>query len=340
MADKHITEINATLANMISNLDDGQCGQLTDQNKELIYRIGSTFYMIPPCRSTLNGSAFTYLDIEADDITAQGNLTCGEYLYHYGDTSADTYRRLREDRQTDVCGGVTFLDMVEDTQDLFEVNPNQTDIDFTVNTNGLEALAIAGDTGAAVFGSTVQATAIGIGKAAGTYQLDLQALAGSTGQRIYCYSDDVAHSPFISTYKSHADTATNTETIDTELLFQLRMRGVDSGSNADMGAEISVYQEGAAGTKVPCYMVFYTSTNSATVERMRIASTGLVTMDYGLDVDGGVLLDGDVCIEDSVIYLGATTTTANKWRVYDDGTNLLFQRYESSSWVTKATVVA
>jgi hypothetical protein len=56
--------------------------------------------------------------------------------------------------------------------------------------------------------------------------------------------------------------------------------------------------------------------------------------------NGGFDIDGDVCIEDSVLYLGATTTTANKFRIYDDGTNLLFQRYESSTWVTKATIVA
>lgn len=55
---------------------------------------------------------------------------------------------------------------------------------------------------------------------------------------------------------------------------------------------------------------------------------------------GTLSVTGNTCLTASTLYLGATTTTANKWRIYDDGTNLLFQRYESSSWVTKVTMAA
>lgn len=59
-----------------------------------------------------------------------------------------------------------------------------------------------------------------------------------------------------------------------------------------------------------------------------------------VDIGGTLSVTGNTCLTASTLYLGATTTTANKWRIYDDGTNLLFQRYESSSWVTKVTMAA
>lgn len=49
------------------------------------------------------------------------------------------------------AGNATFLDFIEDTQDVILFNPDQGDVDFIVNASSLEALNIAGDTGIPYF---------------------------------------------------------------------------------------------------------------------------------------------------------------------------------------------
>jgi hypothetical protein len=74
-------------------------------------------------------------------------------------------------------------------------------------------------------------------------------------------------------------------------------------------------------------------------ERMRIDSSGNVgigntTMTSALDVNGDI----EFGAADN-FYLGDPTTDGS-WRFVRSGNNLVFQRRESSSWVTKSTITA
>lgn len=74
---------------------------------------------------------------------------------------------------------------------------------------------------------------------------------------------------------------TLTETQSTDTLGFIAFEGVNSSSASALGSYIQAKQAGAAGaTYIPSYMSFYTSTNAAVPERMRITSTGVVTLDH------------------------------------------------------------
>jgi len=163
----HLTRIYTLLATFWSDADLAQLGILTNSAQELVYKNNDNtrMYFTAQQKYTLDGADFTYCDNDFRDVNIRGDIYVAEYIYHLGNTL--TYRRFETNKITDTVGGIDFLNMVEDgTQDIFEVNPGQNDIDFIVNTSGLEAFNINGATGNALFAGTAQILRLGIGTAA------------------------------------------------------------------------------------------------------------------------------------------------------------------------------
>ena len=268
MADKHITEINKTLAQFVADADNGQCAQLTDQNNELIYRIGTDRFLVPPARKTTNGSDFTYLDAEFDDLYAQGNMKCGEYFYHYGD--ADTYDRWEADKKSTVIGGVEFIAMTEDTQDVLEFNSANGDMDIIFNTVVTNTLVLAGDTGR-----------IGIGTASPAAELEMAKAAANQSFFMTCYSDTLGDRNYIQMRKSDSDVlGTLVHTHNNSYLFELVLQGVKSDDSAfATGAKMIVQAVGDAGANyVGAKILFTTGTNAtAQATRFSIGDAGQIT---------------------------------------------------------------
>ena len=140
----------------------------------------------------------------------------------------------------------------------------------------------ASGTSATVTGATQSAiTSVGILTGLGvgitpSFDLDVADNDAHTQLAVTTYSDST-HSSYFYLRKSHSDTlGTATTTIDGETLGKFYFLGVDSGGGFDSGASIIGIQTGTAGAKVPTYMKFETSTDSASAEAMRIRETGAV----------------------------------------------------------------
>ena len=87
--------------------------------------------------------------------------------------------------------------------------------------------------------------------------------------------DDGASEAQIVLRKSDTDTkGTFAETDSGDLLGSLQFHGVDSGSNADLGAYIRATQVGASGTRVPAKLEFVTYNSSAANTAMTLDSSG------------------------------------------------------------------
>lgn len=122
----------------------------------------------------------------------------------------------------------------------------------------------------------IDGTGLSIGGFAPAYDLDVADNDAHTQSAVTTYSDST-HASYFYLRKSHSDTlGTATTTIDGETLGKFYFLGVDSGGGFDSGASIIGIQTGTAGAKVPTYMKFETSTDSASAEAMRIRETGAV----------------------------------------------------------------
>jgi hypothetical protein len=133
--------------------------------------------------------------------------------------------------------------------------------DFTVDTN---KLVVSGDSGD-----------VGIGTAAPAGILNV-AKSGVALVYYDSFSTTNGHEIRLSFRKSASATiGTFAETADGEGLGEIYFSGVNSSSGDNMGAKISVRQDGSSGSStVPAYMAFSTSTNAALSEAMRIDSAG------------------------------------------------------------------
>lgn len=265
-------------------------------------------------------------DEGTDTITVKSaSLLLGGILGSDGD--ADTYLTMgTADKISFLAGGVTFLDMVEDTQDLFEVNPNQADIDFTVNTSGLEALAINGATGAAVFGSTVQALRLGIGGAAHATE-ELYVTGTSTITGLLTLGAGATVTGDIDSQKTTGGKVILTRVDDTITsandLGGIYFMGTDGGTQQGVLLLAEAEGDWDTGDCPSMFSIYTTPDGSASgVNRFVIHN------------------DGVVCITSKNLVLGASTPVNGDWQWIESGGNLLCQKMESSSWVTKATVIA
>lgn len=140
----HVTRINDVWANVLAGLDAGQTALLTDENKEHVHRIGTDYFFLTP--SKYWDGSWNYVDVAYNEITAYGDLLVAEYIKHEGDT--DTSIRFETDKITWSVGGVEFMEFLETTQSVIEINQGEADIDFIINADNLsDAFFLEGATG-------------------------------------------------------------------------------------------------------------------------------------------------------------------------------------------------
>jgi len=164
----HITRINDTWANVLSDLDDHQTAiavtgvnaSAADTDVPFHAHRDSTNFYVPAIGKHWTGAAWSYHDTEFNDAYFYGDTHTAEYQYHKDDS--DTYRRFQADRITDAAGGVTMWDYVEDTVSYGEFNPNDADVDFIINTTTPDTIFVQGSSGTVGLGvSTLDAWAAG-----------------------------------------------------------------------------------------------------------------------------------------------------------------------------------
>lgn len=169
----HIEHWQDTAANINSNADQLQAGVCSTEtfttSREWTHIVNVTpssdervYYSMAGRYYERTGAAWTYLETRCDTLTLDSDLNLGQYMYHTGDT--DTFIRYQTDQIDVEAGGVSFLQIVEDgSQDIFEVNQGEVDVDFTVNTSGnSDSLFVQGSSGY-----------VGVGTSSPGYALDV-----------------------------------------------------------------------------------------------------------------------------------------------------------------------
>jgi len=101
-------------------------------------------------------------------------------------------------------------------------------------------------------------------------KLNIATSAEGSVLSMLCRSTTDSHQPEIVMQKSSTDSGNFVATADGESLGSIKFRGVNTSAVSDIGAEISVVQDGTSSSTVPTTMRF--STNET--ERMRIDSSG------------------------------------------------------------------
>jgi len=104
---------------------------LNDQGFEHVHKLGSNIYY-PANYKKWNGASFDFLDIEAKDLTAQGDVFTSQFYSHLGDT--DTRFEMLDDEVRSSAGGTEFWRIAETTQDIMTFNNASVDVDYQFNT--------------------------------------------------------------------------------------------------------------------------------------------------------------------------------------------------------------
>ena len=131
MADefRHITRILTTIADFWTNGDLGQTAITSDANLINYKNSDNTrMYEQVSNRYTTNGSTYTYLDVEFNDVTAQGDLITSSRIERQSES--DTRIELNSDQINSIAGGNTSL-VVED--DVIYTGVNNFGIGTNVN---------------------------------------------------------------------------------------------------------------------------------------------------------------------------------------------------------------
>lgn len=126
---RHIEHINNTDANLQTNLDNLQIGIQTDGSEFMVYKDDDgTYHTIAN-----QNEAAAFLDLGFNND-----------LYVVGDTDTKIYQGAA-DEMVLAAGGVDFIKLDEDTQDVLTLNPNSADIDITIKCALGTCMTIAGD---------------------------------------------------------------------------------------------------------------------------------------------------------------------------------------------------
>ena len=92
--DENFVRIEDTLAHVWSNLADGKTALLSDQNNEHVHKIGSALYFPAMSKKTTDGTNFTYLNSDFNDLIVHDKLGIGtttpSALTHLSTTEATT----------------------------------------------------------------------------------------------------------------------------------------------------------------------------------------------------------------------------------------------------------
>ena len=142
---KHIIHIHESWTNVKANLGGNQTAILSDEHNQLVHKEGADFFF-PAYSKYWDGAVWQYLDEEFNAVVALSVVDVADALRHYGDT--DTGIAFLTDRVKILAGGIEFVNIEETTQNIIEINPDEGDIDFTVNANSISAaLHVEGSTG-------------------------------------------------------------------------------------------------------------------------------------------------------------------------------------------------
>lgn len=146
--------------------------------------------------------------------------------------------------------------------------------------------------------------------------------------RIYSHVDGTEHAIFQG-LAGRGTTASPTACNSSDNMFQIQGWGYKTGVGYGLSASINfVASENHGAAAIGSRIDFYTTpvTTETAALAMRINNTKALTLygDAELPSTAGVHFGG--------------LTTAGSWRIERDGDNLVFQRYESSVWVTKLTI--
>jgi hypothetical protein len=152
--------------------------------------------------------------------------------------------------------------------------------------------------------------------------------------------NSVGYHPAIQFRKSRSNTMNgHSTTQDTDYIGELYFYGSD-GSSWKSGAKLEVIQDGSVSSYTPTTMKLYTTTSSGFNSNQLVLDTsgdiavGQLTPTSKLDVAGDIEIGSA-----NYMYVGDPTTDGS-WRFSISGSDLIFQRRESSSWVTKSTITA
>jgi len=131
---------------------------------------------------------------------------------------------------------------------------------------------------------------------------DRRAATDDNSLKLYCYSDNSGHNPWLQMIKSHQNTYGLTETVNGESLARLTMRGVNSSKAAATGVDVLASQVGSAGaTYLAGKLDVKVGTNaSAPVSTFQVAAPAAA--------EAGILVlhnDGSTCVLKRVKVLGA-----------------------------------
>lgn len=211
-----------------------------------------------------------------DSLISRADLRLADNIYHLSDTDTKINFHTDTDRIQLAAGGVTFVDVVETAQDLIEINPDESDVDFTVNANSVsDQLFLEGSSGN---------LALGHNSPAGKFHTATTNV--NNVSYFDTYDDGIANSQ-VRFRKSNIDAlGTPIETESGDILGQLLFYGVNTGPGFDLGARMLITQSGASGANVPTKIQIETYSSSAiNTDQLKLTSDGNISMSGTLDVD-------------------------------------------------------
>jgi len=147
MANYHITRINDTKANLWTGMDLAQIAVMSDENEELVWKNddATRMYVVAP-QKYWNGAAYTYCDVDFNDVSVHGDIDAQEYIRRLG--VADDFIRMQNGQFEVFLTNINFMQLYDTTQRLIRFNEGGGDIDFEVDTSARQnSLFVQGSSG-------------------------------------------------------------------------------------------------------------------------------------------------------------------------------------------------
>jgi hypothetical protein len=150
----------------------------------------------------------------------------------------------------------------------------------------------------------------------------------STAQNVYAYRDQIPHGQ-LNFYSARGTTAVPSALLSGDYLMQVYGRSWSTGTTFNTcGSIVLVATENHSSTAAGTKLMFYTTANTTTTLSAALTLDNNKTMTTYAD---------EIMASTAYKYFGASGTNGS-WRIGRSGDNLVFERREAGSWVTKLTV--
>ena len=150
----------------------------------------------------------------------------------------------------------------------------------------------------------------------------------STAQNVYAYRDKIPHGQ-LNFYSARGTTAVPSALLSGDYLMQVYGRSWSTGTTFNTcGSIVLVATENHSSTAAGTKLMFYTTANTTTTLSAAMTLDNDKTMTTYAD---------EIMASTAYKYFGASGTNGS-WRIGRNGDNLVFERREAGSWVTKLTV--